>query len=154
MRRCVVRGERGYTLAELLVVIAVIGIMAFIAVPFMMTYIPSATVNYAAREVQSALNRAKLQAVASRQAICVQIVAGGYQFVQGSCGGTVWTGPGTSATGVFAVANNMTLTLNAGASPIFNQFGVATQTGSFRVTGTGGVSQTVSVQASGRVTIP
>lgn len=149
-----VRSQKGYGLAELLVVVAVIAIMAFIAVPWMLTYIPSATVNYAAREVQGSLNRAKLLAVATRQSICVKVVAGGYQFVQVSCGGTVWTGTGTDGAGVFRVANNITVTLSAGASPIFTQFGVAAQTGSFKVTASGAPQQTISVNAAGRVTIP
>ena len=154
MRHDGIRSQKGYTLAELLVVIAVIAIMAFIAVPWMLSYIPGATVNYAAREVQGSLNRAKLMAVTTRQPICVQISGVGYQFVQGSCGGTVWTGTGTDGAGVFRLANNITVSLSAGASPIFTQFGTATQTGAFMVTGGTGLTQTISVLPSGRVTIP
>lgn len=153
MRHDGIRSQKGYTLAELLVVVAVIGIMAFIAVPWMLSYIPGATVNYAAREVQGSLNRAKLLAVTTRQSICVQISGTGYRFVQGTCGGTVWTGSGTDGAGVFRVGNNITVT-SAGQSPIFSQFGVATQTGTFTVTGGTGLTQTISVLPSGRVTIP
>ena len=154
MRRLATRSEDGYSLVELLVVVAIIAIMAFVAIPFLTTYIPSASVNYAAREVQASLNRAKLMAVATRQSICVQIVAGGYQFVQGSCGGTVWTGPGTDGAGTFPMGAGLTLAQNSGASPIFNQFGMATQTGSFKVTASGAPQQTISVNAAGRVSIP
>ena len=38
--------------------------------------------------------------------------------------------------------------------PVFTQFGVAVQTGTLRVTGLNGGSMTISVEASGRVTIP
>ena len=157
MRRLATRSEDGYSLVELLVVVAIIAIMAFLAVPFLTTYIPSASVNYAAREVQGSLNRAKLMAVATRQSICVQIVAGGYQFVQGGCAGagtTVWTGPGTDGAGTFPMGAGLTLAQNAGQSPIFNQFGMATQTGSFKVTASGAPQQTISVNAAGRVSIP
>jgi prepilin-type N-terminal cleavage/methylation domain-containing protein len=151
------QGERGYTLAELLVVIAVIAIMAFIAIPFMTSYMPSATVNYAAREVQQALNRAKLQAVATRQRVCVKATAAGYQFwtgVTAACaGGAVQVVTGSNATGTFPLANNIALALVT-TNPVFNQFGVPDQTGQFRVTGTGGVSRTITVQGNGRVTIP
>ena len=63
MHRFSARSEHGNTLPELLVVLALIAAMAFIAVPLLLTYLPSATVNYAARELQSGLNRAKLMAV-------------------------------------------------------------------------------------------
>ncbi len=153
--RFVARTEQGYTLAELLVVLAVIGIMAFIAVPFLLTYTSGATIDYGARELRSGLNRAKLMAVTTRQPVCVQPTAGGYQFFQNTtCTGTPWSGTGTDANGVFRLVNNMTATLAAGANPVFNQFGVAVQTGTLRVTGPTGGSMTVSVEASGRVRIP
>jgi prepilin-type N-terminal cleavage/methylation domain-containing protein len=154
MSRRALRSEHGYSMAELIVVVAIIGIMAFIAVPFMLSYIPGATVNYAATELQSGLNRAKFLAVSTRQQVCVQPAAGGYQFLTGGCAGAVWLGTGTSSTGVFGVSNNVTVALSAGLNPIFNQFGVAAQTGTFTVTGATGLQQTVTVQASGAVTIP
>jgi type II secretion system protein H len=155
MRHDGIRSQKGYTLAELLVVVAVIGIMAFIAVPWMLSYIPGATVNYAAREVQGSLNRAKLLAVTTRQSICVQPNSGGYRFFQNTtCTGTPWSGTGTDANGLFRLSNNITVTLSAGSNPVFSQFGAATQTGTFRVTGGTGLTQTVSVLPSGRVTIP
>lgn len=147
--------EQGYTLAELLVVVAVIGIMAFIAVPFLLTYTSGATIDYGARELRSGLNRAKLMAVTTRQPVCVEPAAGGYRFFQNAtCTGTPWTGTGTDANGLFRLANNITVALAAGQNPVFNQFGVAVQTGTLRVTGPTGGSMTVSVQASGRVTTP
>src|SRR2546426_7989129 len=111
--------------------------------------LPSATANYAARELQSGLNRAKLMAVTTRQPVCVQPTASGYRFFQNTtCTGTPWSGTGTDANGVFSLANNITVALAAGSNPIFNQFGVAVQTGTLRVTGQTGSSMTVSVQRS------
>jgi type II secretion system protein H len=153
--RVLTRSEHGYTLTELLVVLAVIGIMALIAVPFLLTYTSGATIDYAARELRSGLNRAKLMAVTTRQPVCVQPIAGGYRFFQNTtCTGTPWSGTGTGANGVLTLANTMTVALAAGSNPVFNQFGVAVQTGVLRVSGPTGRTLTVSVEASGRVTIP
>jgi prepilin-type N-terminal cleavage/methylation domain-containing protein len=153
--RVLARSEHGYTLAEVLVVCFVIGILAFIGVPFLLTFTSGATIDYAARELQSGLNRAKLMAVTTRQPLCVQPTAGGYRFFQNStCTGTPWSGVGTRANGVFNLSNGISVALAAGANPVFNQFGVAVQTGVLRVSGPTGRSTTVSVQASGRVTIP
>ena len=153
MRHDGIRSQTGYSMAELLVVVAVIGIMAFIAVPWMLSYLPGASVTYAARELQGGLNRAKLLAVTTRQAVCVQPNAGGYQFFQNTtCTGTPWSGTGTDGNGLFRLSNNVTV--SAASNPIFNQFGVAIQTGTFTVTGGTGLTRTVSVEASGRVTIP
>src|SRR3989449_6230697 len=155
MHRFSARSEHGNTLPELLVALVLTGAMASIAAPRLLSYLPSATANYAARELRSGLNRAKLMAVTTRQPVCVQPTAGGYQFFQNTtCTGTPWSGTGTDANGVFRLSNNMTATLAAGANPVFNQFGVAVQTGTLRVTGPTGGSMTVSVEASGRVRIP
>jgi type II secretion system protein H len=148
------RSCRGYSLSELVVVIAIIGIMGAAAVPWLLSALPGATVTWGAREIQGSLMRAKMLAMSTRQTICVQVVSGGYQFVQGGCAGTVWTGPGTDSTGTFRPSPNSFTVTNGGASPIFTPFGNASQTGVLTVTAQGGGSRTVTVTASGRVTIP
>ena len=145
---------RGYALSELVVVIGIIGIMGAAAVPWLLSALPGMTVTWGAREIQGSLMRAKMLAISTRQTMCVQVVSGGYQFVQGGCAGTVWTGPGTDSTGTFHPSPNSFTVTNSGASPIFTPFGNASQTGVLTVTAQGGGSRTVSVTAPGRVTIP
>ena len=142
-------------MTELLVVIAVIGIMALIAIPSILAYWPAATVRGAARGLQDGLNQAKTRAIATRQSICVQVVpgvAGGYRFRQGGCGGGAWIGTGTDATGLFRVPDKVTFT--GGASPVFTQFGTATAQVGLTVTGPRNQTLTVTVLASGYVRIP
>jgi prepilin-type N-terminal cleavage/methylation domain-containing protein len=143
--------DRGLSLTELVVTVALIGLVAVITIPLLVGYLSSATVNWAALEVQGGLNRAKLLAVNTRQSICVQVAPTSYQLRQGTCAGAAWTGPGSTAAGNFRLASNVILTANQ--SPIFTQFGAASQTGTLTVAA-GGRTLTVSVQASGRVTIP
>ena len=145
--------QRGFSLSELLVAMAIIAIMALATIPFLLTYLPSATLTWTTREMQSAITRAKMLAVTTRQSICFNIVPGGYQFLIVNCSGTAWKGPGTDSGGTFRVRDNVTVT-NAGTSPIFTQFGTASQTGTITVTTPGGPSRTVTVSATGRVTIP
>ena len=139
---------------ELLVVIAVIGIMALIAIPLVLAYLPAATVNETAREVQSGLNQARLRAITTRQSICVQLLANGFRLRQTDCAGVAWVGADTDPTGLFRPSNTLdnTVTL-AGAGPTFTQFGTANQVVVIRVTGRGR-TQTVTVGLTGRVTIP
>ncbi len=143
-------------MVELLVVAAVIGILALIVIPWWITYVPAATVTAAARQVQSGLNQARMLAISTRQSICVQVVPGGYQFRQGNCAALLpaTTQPlGADATGTFRpfTSNNIAL---AGPSPVFTQFGTASQAAVLTVTGPQARTMTVTVQLSGRVTIP
>lgn len=54
----------GFTLMEMLVVIAIFGLLAAIAVPTWISLLPTYALNSAARQVQSELHRIKAQAVA------------------------------------------------------------------------------------------
>ncbi|MFZ1061441.1 MAG: prepilin-type N-terminal cleavage/methylation domain-containing protein [Candidatus Rokuibacteriota bacterium] len=147
-----IRSQKGFSAAELLVVIAIIGIMAAIAIPSMLAYWPTATVQGAARDLQGGLTRAKTLAITTRQNICVEVLAGGYRFRQGGCGGGAWVGAGTSATGLFSAPENVTFT--SPANPIFTQFGTASQTAILTVTGPSNRTLTVTVLPSGWVRIP
>lgn len=142
----------GFTVAELLVTLSVIAALATLTVPSMLTALNAFTTSRGAKDIQGALSQARMLAITTRQNICVQPTAGGYQFLQGGCTGPAWLGANTDGSGVFHPANSVVV---AGPSPIFTPFGTATQTGSLSVSsysGAGGT--TVTVWPSGRVSIP
>jgi len=130
---------------------SVLGALATVALPTAWTLLPAATTRGGAREIQDVLNQARMLAIQTRQKICVQPVAGGFQLLQGTCAGAAWIGQGTNASGVVALSNDVAL---SGASPVFTPFGTASTSGALTVYQAGGSSLTVTVQPSGQVTIP
>lgn len=147
--------QRGWSLAELLVVIAVIAILAAITIPFFVTYLQSSTVRAGAQEMRTGLNQAKQLAITNRQNICVQPVGNGYQFQPTLCGNPPLILPGADGTGTFRLQNNVVVTVSPGnAAPVFTPLGAAAPAGQLRVTGPSGNFLTVTISVAGRITTP
>ena len=72
-----------------------------------LNYLPAAQARSGAREIQAVLMQARMVAISTRQSICAQPVAGGYQYLQGNCGGAPWMGPSMNASGVAPVSSNV-----------------------------------------------
>ena len=146
----------GWSLLERLVVVAIIGILAALAIPLFASYWRSAAVRAGAQEMRTALLQAKQLAITRRQNICVQPVVApfpGYQFRQNNCLGLSIVMPGTDGTGAFRLQNNVTVAALAGP-PVFTPLGAAAPGGQFQVTGPSGDILTITVSAAGRVTSP
>ena len=151
------RNNRGFSITELIVVMAVLGILASMTLPQFLSYLRVATSNAGRQEMRAALGRAKQLAITSRQNICVAVTASfppTYQFRQGNCAGPAWIGPGSNGVGSFTLASADNLA-NGGANPIFTPLGTAAQAGTLSVTPhSGGSPQTVTVTTAGRITVP
>src|SRR3972149_4657717 len=106
----------GFSLSELLVYLSVLGAMATVALPTAWTYLPAAAASGGAREIRAILSQARMVAITTRQNICVQAAAGGFQLLQGSCAGVPWVGPDTNASGVIALSNDVSV---SGPAPAF-----------------------------------
>lgn len=147
--------QRGWTLVELMVVVALIGILAAMSIPSFVTYWRSATVRAGAQELRTALLQAKQLAIRDRQNICLRVAGTGYQIVQGGCGGAQrWTGTTWSATPTtFRLDNRIGVVVAAGP-PVFTPLGAAAPGGQFLVTGPNGSVLSVTVSAAGRITTP
>jgi type II secretion system protein H len=61
------RGMRGFTLTEMVIVVVVIGIIAAMAVPSFLSYIPKLKVKSAARDIVSQMRLARSRSVAERK---------------------------------------------------------------------------------------
>ena len=140
----------GFSMPELVASAGLLGVLATVALPMGLTYLPAAQVRSGAREIQAVLMQARMVAITTRQAICAQPVAGGYRYLQGGCGGVPWVGSSTNASGVASVSNNV---VASGVAPVFTPFGTASVPSVVSVSH-GAQTLTVTVQPSGQVTIP
>jgi type IV fimbrial biogenesis protein FimU len=144
----------GFGLAELIVTIGIIGILAVMAVPSFLSYYRAAGLKAGAQQVATLINQAREIAIKENGNVCVTVpTATKMAYRLGTCGGSVWTGAGTDATGGISLPPGITIT--ASGNPIFNYVGSALPAAVYTLNYTQtGATLTVSVAASGRVTIP
>ena len=142
----------GFTLLELAIVIAVIGILAVLGLPHLVNYLQAATAKAGAEEMVAALNQARQLAISLNQSVCVEVSSAKFRYRQASCTGTIWTGAGTDASGWKTLQNNVSVSTNQ--NPLFTWLGAASPGATFTVTTpTGGRTANVVVSASGRIQI-
>jgi len=74
------KNKSGFTLMELMVTIAIIGILATIAVPNIVSYRSNHQLNSMTREVQSIIQRARLQAIKANSTVTITFDAAAGEF--------------------------------------------------------------------------
>jgi Tfp pilus assembly protein FimT len=144
-------------MAELLVVLAVIGVMAVLGYPYVLSYLQAAKLRAGAQELASVINGARQLAIARNTLVCVTIVGNQAAYrtnVSAACGGgAVFVGVNTNSDGTIPLSNDIEVT-GAAANVVFTSLGAASPAGTYTVRNpqSGGTMQVV-VAASGRVSI-
>ena len=147
----------GFTVVELLVTVAVIGILAVLGYPYVATYLQTAQTRAGAEELATVLNGARQLAIARNQNVCVSLSSNKAVYtigVSNTCGGgTTFVGTNTASDGTMALNNTMQISA-ATASVVFSSLGAAVQAGTYTVRNpTTGGTMSVVVSSAGRVTI-
>jgi type II secretion system protein H len=147
--------SRGFTLAELMVVVAILGILAVLAAPTLFSYIQTSALQAGARELATAINLGRQLAIARNTTVCVEVTGTNIRLRTGGCLGTIWTGPATDSTGLIKVSDPGTLQISTTANAVFTNLGAASTPGIYTVRNpVDSKTRTVTVAPSGRVSIP
>src|SRR5439155_25125591 len=95
---------RGFSLAELSMVAAMIGLLAVLATPTFLSYWMSSTLGAGAGELAAAVNLGRQVAISRNTTVCVQVSGTSVVMRTGGCGGRLWMGSGTGGSGVIRPA--------------------------------------------------
>jgi prepilin-type N-terminal cleavage/methylation domain-containing protein len=154
MRMGMVRlNSRGFTFVELMLVVAIIGILSVLAAPTLWSYIQTSALQAGARELATAINLGRQLAIARNTTVCVEVTGTNIRLRTGGCLGTIWTGPGTDSTGVIKLSDPGTLQIS-GPNVVFTNLGAASTVGNYTVRNpVDSKTRTVAVAPSGRVSV-
>ena len=148
------KGKSGFTLIEMMIVIAVFAIVAAIAIPAFMSLLPGMRLNGAARQIMGDLMAARMDAVKQNNEVRVFFNSPGtnqYQILDDD------DNDGISDTGEAITTKNIRdnyhdVTFTSTNNPIFHPRGTATSLSTITLRNSDG-TKTVTVSITGRVRI-
>jgi len=147
--------DRGFTLAELMIVLAIGGVLATLVTPTLSSYARTAALQAAARELATSINLGRQLAISRNTTVCVEAASlTSIRLRVGGCGGAIWTGPGTDGSGAIKISDSSALQINTPANVVFTSLGAASPAGTYTLTSLAiGGTRTVVVAATGRVSV-
>jgi len=145
------RGQAGFQLVELVIIVAIIGVLTAISVPFLVSYLQASKLRGNAEAVAAWLNQGRQLAIRNNQNVCADIDGAGMHYHLLNCAGTIWVGAGTNAAGYVPFPGGVTMSVTG--PTVFNYLGAASPAATYTITHAGRTI-TVSVAATGRISIP
>jgi Tfp pilus assembly protein FimT len=151
---------RGFSLIEIVVIMAVIGAIALLTIPMFVTFTQAQRTQGAARQLVALLNQARQLAITRNTFFSVEVQSTPQGAQVRFCWGpvtpcptsNVWTGPGTRADGWMTFPNRDRIPV--APSITFSSLGAATPAGTLRVQNAEGTScLDVVVSPAGRIRI-
>ena len=145
---------RGFTLAELMVVVGVGGVLAGLVAPTLSSYARTSALQAAARELATVINLGRQIAISQNTTVCVEVTGTNIRLRTRGCAGTIWTGPGTDWAGVIRISDPSALHISTTSNVVFTNLGAASPAGTYTVTNpVNHAMRTVVVAATGRVSV-
>ena len=145
--------ESGFTLMELILVVAIMGIMAAIAIPAFMGFLPGMRLNGAARQVMSDLMDARMEAVKQNHEFKVFFLNNHeYKILDDNDNDGIDDGGAETSRTVDIQDNYSDVTLSDTGDPVFGPKGTAPSLSTITLQNSSG-SKSVSVSIAGRVKI-
>jgi Tfp pilus assembly protein FimT len=146
--------EAGFSVTELAVVIALVGVLFTVTIPFFLTYYRAAAARANVQQVITLFNQARELAIKQNDTVCVSMPSSTQMvFLLSTCAGAAWTGPGTDAAGNFNLPQGFTI--GPLTNLTFNYLGAAGAATTYTMTdSTTSATSTISVSLTGRVTSP
>ena len=127
--------QAGFSLAEIAMVTAIVGVISALATPMFLGYYQAAQVKAGAQAVAAYLNQGRQLAIEQNTSVCVHSTSTALHYRMGSCTGAAWIGPSTDSAGNLKVPQGITLSTTA--NPTFSYLGAS-----------GGATYTVTSAAS------
>ena len=146
--------ERGFTLAELMIVMVMIGLLTLVGAPTLINYWQTATLQAGAQELATVVSYGRQYAIAKNTSACVKVLSNGVRFetvASGACTGTAISVPNTG-TSTIMLTNGVQVT--GSTSVVFTSLGAASTAGTFTITHpVTAKTRSVVVAAAGQVRV-